>query len=378
MRNPLAADLNYVLERTEPLWEEVRGARLFVTGGTGFVGSWLLETFLWACERLALDAEMAVLCRNYAPFLHKAPHLATHPRLRFVEDDVRTFEFPEGEFSHIVHAAADSTLKLTPENSELIRGTIVRGTERALEFADQCDAAKFLFVSSGAVYGAQPPGVLRLEENHSCKPDTDYAKGKRDAEAMCKQARSLEAKIARCFAFVGPYLPLDAHFAAGNFVGDVLRGGPINVTGGGMARRSYLYAADLAIWLWTILFKGVAGRAYNVGSENDLSIHDLALVAAQTADPHIEVRLTQNAQLGKAAHRYVPSTVRARLELGLEDAFSIEEALTRTVCYHRRIADADSKLDGTLWQTFRSETQRSAKAGPAISSLNSESTTTAA
>ena len=69
--NPLADDLDHVLARTGGLWEDLRGARLFVTGGTGFFGCWLLETLLWANDALGLGASVVVLTRNGRAFSRK-------------------------------------------------------------------------------------------------------------------------------------------------------------------------------------------------------------------------------------------------------------------------------------------------------------------
>src|ERR1035441_1556098 len=97
--NPLAADLDNVLSRTVGLWEELRGQRLFLTGGTGFFGCWLLESFAHPNDQLGLKARAIVLTRNPAAFAAKAPHLAKRPDLEFLTGDVRTFPFPEGSFS---------------------------------------------------------------------------------------------------------------------------------------------------------------------------------------------------------------------------------------------------------------------------------------
>jgi dTDP-glucose 4,6-dehydratase len=133
---------------------------------------------------------------------------------------------------------------------------------------------------------------------------------------------------------VGPYLALDDKFAIGNFIRDGLQGGPIRVLGDGSQVRSYMYGAELAVWLWTILVRGAAGRAYNVGSEEAVSIGDAAHAVAQRFAPTPVVSILGTSVPGQAPSRYVPDTGRARGELGLRSKIDLGEALTRTVRWH--------------------------------------------
>jgi len=222
--------------------------------------------------------------------------------------------------------------------------TLVEGTRRTLELACAGGAPKVLLLSSGAVYGRQPHDMAHMDEEYAGGPDvmepsSSYAEGKRAAEllgALYAKRRGLKVKIARGFAFVGPYLPLDAHFAAGNFIRDGLAGKPIVVAGDGTPYRSYLYGADLAYWLWTILLRGTSCRPYNVGSERAVSIRGLAEAAAAHFGSGREVIVTRRPVEGAKAGRYVPSTARAREELHLEEHVDLAEAVRRTVAWHER------------------------------------------
>lgn len=338
--NPLAHDLDHILTQTEGLWEDLKGERLFITGGTGFFGAWLLESFAWANERLGLDASAVVLSRDPDAFRTKCPHLSENPSIQFVRGDVRDFDFPGGEFSHIIHAATTSAVATFKGEDPVAKfDTVVAGTRRTLDFATACHARRLLLTSSGAVYGKQPSDMNHLTEEYRGAPgpaDANAAlgEGKRAAELLCTLYSSkygIEAKIARCFSFVGPYLPLNIHYAIGNFIRDGLSGGPIQVKGDGTPCRSYLYATDLMIWLWTILFQGQACRPYNVGSEAGLSIGDLARMVADCSTSHPTVSIALEGLPGKLPDRYVPSTLRAQSELGLGVSVDLADAIRRTL-----------------------------------------------
>jgi len=339
----LERDLEHILAQTADIWEEFRESTVFFTGGTGFFGRWLLASFAAANDRFRLNAKAVVLTRDAAGFAHRSPELTSHPAITIHPGDVRGFDFPKGRFSHIVHAATPASAALNSERPLEMQDIIVEGTRRVLEFARGSGARKLLLCSSGAVYGRQPPELEHVPEEYSGGPDilhpgSAYGKGKRIAELMCviyAREYGLEPKIARGFAFLGPYLPLDAHFAVGNFLRDALEGKNIRVEGDGTPYRSYLYAADLAIWLWTILTRGQTARAYNVGAEAAISVADLARLVAATVAPGTSVEIRRPAVAGKAAERYVPSTARARAELGLREHTDLPAAIRLTADWHR-------------------------------------------
>ena len=170
-------------------------------------------------------------------------------------------------------------------------------------------------------------------------PAAAYGHSKRVSEFLCAsyaQVYGFAAVIARLFAFLGPHLPLDGNFAIGNFVRDALAGGPIRVHGDGSPYRSYLYAADLAVWLWTLLLRGESAVPYNVGSSSAVTIRELAGRVRDVVEPGAAIEIARPPAPGAPALRYVPSVRRAEEGLGLGAWIPLDEGLRRMAAWHRR------------------------------------------
>lgn len=314
----------------------LRGQRLLLTGGTGFIGKWLLGTFLYANTALGLGAKILLLSRDVAAFQARHPSLLKAAEIEWIQGDVRDFVIPEAQrCAFVVHAATDVAANQSPSCTF---DTCVRGTANVLAQMRHINAKRMLLLSSGAIYGSSPPTLARLPEDWIGAPDclsvtSAYGEGKRASELLCSMAAAehgLSISIARCFAFVGPYLPMDKHFAIGNFISAALRGIPLQIQGDGTPLRSYLYAADLARWLWVLLFDGQSARAYNVGGEESLSIGTLANRVVNALGSNTPVQIAQTPKPGAPVQTYVPDLQRAATELGLRALIGLDEAIQRT------------------------------------------------
>lgn len=330
-----AHDLAAMDRALAPLWPRLAGARIFMTGGTGFIGRWMLE----ALAHAGVDAQVTLLSRDPEGFARRVPHLAG--RFTLVAGGIADFTAPPGDFTHVIHGATDASADLNARDPRRMFDTIVAGTRRVLDFAVERGAGRVLFMSSGAVYGVQPWDHAHVAEDWRGGPDprdprSAYGEGKRAAETLCAiygEQFGLEVVGARIFALLGPLLSLDIHFAAGNFIRDAMAGRTIRVESAGTAVRSYLYAADLAVWLWTLLIAGERGATYNMGSEDAVSIADLARrAAAVLGGPGVEI--LGRPDPGWNPGRYVPSTAAIRRDLGVSPTVGLDEAIRRTALWN--------------------------------------------
>lgn len=331
-------DLDYVTSVVGTRWENLRGQRLLLTGGTGFIGKWLLATFLHANRRLRLSARVVVLSRRPEIFLDEFPELRGAAEIEWLTGDVRDL-IPEqlSDCAFAIHAATDVVATSTPFE---ILETCTVGTRRVLDaMASNDSPSRVLLLSSGAVYGRTPAELTAIPEDWAGAPDplmpgAAYGEGKRVSELLGAMALAatprLAVSIARCFAFVGPHLPLDKHFAIGNFIGSAMRGADIHIQGDGTPLRSYLYASDLAHWLWVMLFDAPSGRAYNVGGAEAISIGELARRVNHVLGGAGSVCIARQPEPGTPPQVYVPSVDRIAAELGLKPRVQLDEAILRT------------------------------------------------
>jgi len=322
--------------------------RLLITGGSGFFGRALLRHFHAEARHSPLGypndfTEIIVISRNPDVFANRYPELAHAPWLRWVRADVcqrPTLDLLlAGEaVNAVLHAATDSTDAAALSTFEKL-DQILEGTRNVLDLAVRLQAHRFLLTSSGAVYGQQPTEIAQISENYCGMPDplqmsSTYGIGKRIAEHLCYlygRKHALETVIARCFAFVGQDLPFDAHFAIGNFIRDALQNPSIEVGGDGTPVRTYLDQRDLSRWLMVLLERGRPGQAYNVGSDAEITIHDLAYLVRDALAPDKPVNISGKITAQSYRNRYVPSIAKVKSELGLTVRHSLQDAIRESV-----------------------------------------------
>jgi Nucleoside-diphosphate-sugar epimerases len=258
---------------------------LFI-GGTGFFGKAFLNYL--KSNPNNIDS-VTIVGRSAKNFLENNKEFTKLNNVKYIFGDILTdlSQLKDINYSHVIHAAADSTNVTNLSNLQRYK-QIVEGTKNVLEFVKHhLPESKLLFISSGGVYGEMPPNKKSFNESDMWKSDildssNVYTVSKRTAEHLCSlyyDEYNLNISIARCFCFSGKHLPLNVHFAIGNFVKDTLLNNNIIIKGDGKSIRSYLDQDDLTEWILEILKKDSFQKTvYNIGSNESISISDLAFL----------------------------------------------------------------------------------------------------
>lgn len=331
-------DLDSIVNLVGHNWDHLRNSNLLLTGGTGFIGKWLLASFLHANRSLGLGSRITIVSRNPQKFLDEFPCLKGAKEVSWIAGDVRELNFGDSEkYQFIIHGATD--ISITSSGNEIL-DVCTRGTSNVLKSTRQSRGANhFLLISSGAVYGRIPSDINAVGEEYmgapdSLSPSSAYGEAKRISELLtvmeAEKQGSLKISIARCFSFIGPYLPLDKHFAIGNFINAAINDRDINISGDGTPLRSYLYISDLIHWLWILLFQGSSGRAYNIGGDECLSIGELASRVNVILNGRGMVKIAIAPRPNVATQSYIPCIERISNDFSLKPKINLDEAIIRT------------------------------------------------
>ena len=312
--------------------EHLRNKSVFISGGTGFFGYWLLN-LLGILNADDYNITATLLSRDPAKFLADNPQYNDVHWLQWVTGDVENYEFPDRKFDLFIHGAANT--KPESLNKQVpVFDSIVFGTKHVLEHACVAGAKRFLLISSGAVYGEVPEGTDFISEDvvtapNTNRPENAYGEAKRAAEMLgCCYAfeKGIEVVTARCFAFTG--YGIGGHLVLGLLIKQALNNEEITINGSGLARRSFLHGRDLSIWLLKLLADGNNAEIYNVGSDEAYSILGLAELVRDELSPGKNINVL-GAQKKEQRMNYIPAVQKAK-SLGLHVWTSLRDAIKET------------------------------------------------
>ena len=336
----VSAHHDFLYEKSKLYFSKFLGKTIFLSGMTGFFGLPFLEFLFRYKDENFDDSKVYILTRNKSKFREGNPRLSNKSYIFLIEGDVRSFTYPSVKIDYIIHGALVSSREKFNGCTPIERyDRLNSGTKYVLDFAIQSGASRFLLISSGAVYG-NVTSTHKINEDCLNAPnvvddiESCYSEGKRSAELLCSiysRSHSLNIVIARCFAFIGPNIPLDINYAIGNFISSAVEGKNIEIIGDGTPVRSYMYTYDLAVWLSCLLVNGENRSVYNVGSDDLHSIDSLAQVIKKELNNNINILFLseQNKLIQKtsASNLYAPDISKSKGSLGLHVYTQLNDAI---------------------------------------------------
>jgi dTDP-glucose 4,6-dehydratase len=309
-------------------------SHLLILGGSGFFGKSILKSYrLGSFTQFGID-KVSIVARNATNLSLSHPFLLSDS-VRLINSDIsKCRDLPFADI--VIHAAASTNASSYELRPDIERDNLILGVENFCRLARKIYRdSKILFVSSGAIYGQYPSTIEFISEDYDVKSSAEeskqvYSSAKRYGERQILKLGSdgLNVSIARCFAFVGEYLPLDQHFAIGNFIQDGLSGRPIIVKANFPVFRSYMHESEMVMWLMKIAFAANnSSPIFNVGSDEAISIQNLGIKIAN----YFGVRAIIPPLEDKNINRYVPSIEKIKSELGLDLKINLNQAIEKTI-----------------------------------------------
>ena len=325
------SDLNLIVHNPYIPWRKFENSKILIYGGTGFIGSWLTTALEKANSELGLNIDVSIVTRD--------AHAA---RVKFGSTDSGGIQFIEHDFAfgplndffeadYIFHGGTPTRVSTGSNNPVNLLNASVNAANHSI----QCKSFRFevpmaVHLSSGAIYGQQSMENSHRSEDDNAADELDaYGQAKLATDRVLQDAfdaGKIRFQSPRLFAFAGPLLQLDAHFAVGNFMLDGVQGKPISVNGNPSTLRSYMYPSDLIIALLVIATYDEYLNV-NIGSEESISMSNLAyLISRLTTQKEV---LFTNPNLNPS--NYVPSTSRLKSILPEYKFLTLEDSLRRWI-----------------------------------------------
>lgn len=312
-RTPIVEDdIRFVLEACRNELYALSGRTLLITGGSGFVGSYLVESIIaFNNSRDSAPCHLLLPTRSLVATREKWPHFFGIKEIDWFEWDGQVLMPPSNTCDYVIHAASPADPASYLHAPMKAMEDIANGTSAVLRYASTAGVHTLLYLSSGAAYGRQAAEVNAISEYDRSAPDlidssSCYGEAKRYAELLCRTS-GIPAIIARLFAFVGPYQDINSSFAVPDLIRQALFNKEIRIHGDGSALRTYCYASDLTSGLWKLLLNANPGELYNVGANGPIvSILELAEMIAEQIG-NVEVVVEGKTGAGPRS-RYIPQT----------------------------------------------------------------------
>lgn len=276
-------------------WEKLLGCNILVTGATGLIGGCLIETLMLNPNR---DYHVYASGRNEERALKRFKSFSEDASFHFVKYDVMKSLESNVRFDYIIHAASNASpyfFAISPV--EVIKSNI-DGVAHLMEYGLAHSMKRFLYISSGEVYGEGDGREFSEEYSgyvNPISPRSCYPSSKRAAETLCVSYASeygADVVIARPCHTYGPYFTEQDNRVYAQFIRNVLRGEDIVMKSTGEQFRSWCYVVDCVSALLHILLKGENCQAYNIADENsNITIKELAEIIAKIGGRKVVIDL---------------------------------------------------------------------------------------
>ncbi len=332
----ISEDCNIIFSSLGDKLEKLNNSSVYVTGGSGFLGSWVYEIINFLNLSLSYNIKLYLLDRKPKP-----EYIALSKNIEYLQADVRSISDIPEDVNYIIHAASSPDSKFNSINPLETMTSITEGTTSILHVASRLsDLKNFLFVSSSDIYSHSNQDSISEDSAgvpFNLSTGSFHSEAKRYAEMICGAARNevrMPITTIRPFTFCGPYQSLDAPWAINNFINDIINDREIKILGDGSTLRSYMYGSDFAAWCLVIMLEGQSGEIFNVGSNDAISLLDLAKKVSDNSfkKPNIltNTSLTESISSGNL----VPSILKAQDRFKLSIYTSIDEAINKSIRWY--------------------------------------------